>query len=322
VVRRAPDGASSSCVAPDTGSWEPAAVGAATFVVNRGTRGMSSSLRWTLSPDSGSILVVDDPVGIENEPIPDGVLFATERTGRTWRMDSVWSVAPSPDWRRVAFGRAVFLRGGEEQQVPASAWEAPARTLRALAGDHPSLTADSLRAHSYPVSGMGVAEGAGVTMVVELDSLPMAAPSFVALDGWRVGWSCDARSIAVGARPERVQNDEPATATRRVAFPRGSAVSQAPIAEHRWTGGPTLTIGVPFDSTTGRLAVRKRTIESRAGRVVLRETDGTGHTREHDVGPGVPLAATRGGRFILAIAPRPNPARHESPDHAVVYRVP
>lgn len=41
-----------------------------------------------------------------------------------------------------------------------------------------------------------------------------------------------------------------------------------------------------------------------------------------DVGPGLPLAATRGGHFILAIAPRAERRPHESPDHAVVYRVP
>jgi hypothetical protein len=315
-------GATAACVSAATDAWTPPPMGAATFVVNRGTRGMSSTIRWMLSPDSAAIIVTDDPVGIENEPVPDGVLYATERTGRTWRMDSVWSAAPSPDWRRIAFGRAVFLRGGEEQRIPSSAWEAPARRLRALAGDEPTLRGDSLRAHSYPVSGMGVAEGAGVTMVVNLDSLPAAQPRFVALDGWRVWWSCDARSVFVADRPARVENGGAPAGTRRVPVPPGSAPSTATPSPVPWIEGPTLTIGVPFDSAARPLTVRGRTIESRAGRVVLRETDGAGHTRERDVGPGVPLAATRSGRFILALAPRPNAVQHDSPEHAVVYRVP
>ena len=40
------------------------------------------------------------------------------------------------------------------------------------------------------------------------------------------------------------------------------------------------------------------------------------------VGPGMPLASTRGGRFILAMAPRSAAKPHESPDQLVVYRVP
>jgi hypothetical protein len=30
----------------------------------------------------------------------------------------------------------------------------------------------------------------------------------------------------------------------------------------------------------------------------------------------------RGGRYVLAIAPRPGAKRHESPEQAIVYRIP
>jgi hypothetical protein len=70
--------------------------------------------------------------------------------------------------------------------------------------------------------------------------------------------------------------------------------------------------------TSKRLVLHGRTVEERDGRVVVRDAGGT--TR--DIGPGVPLAATRNGRFILAVAPRASARPHESPDHAVVYRVP
>lgn len=313
------------CVAPDKGRWEPVPVGAAKFVVNRGTHGMTAQIRWAMSPDSAALLVVEDPVGAESEPVPDGALFVTEHTGRTWRMDSVWSVAPSPDWRQLAVGRAVVIPGGEEQVVPESAWTAPARRLAELGGAHPALHADSLRAHSYPLSGMAVVEGTAITITADVDLLPAPAARFASLDGWRVGWSCDGRALLVGDRPQQVSDDEPATNTRRVAWPTRSAgaTSTAPADSVRWTTGPTIQIGAPSaDSGAGTFVVRGRRIEGRGGRVIVHGTDRTGTPTERDIGAGRPLAATRGGRFILALAPRANARPSESPEHAVVYRVP
>ncbi|NUR32887.1 MAG: hypothetical protein HOQ30_02680, partial [Gemmatimonadaceae bacterium] len=62
---------------------------------------MTDRVRWMLAPDSSALLVMDDPAAVENDAIPNGLLFATERTGRVFRMDSVWSAAPSPDMRRL-----------------------------------------------------------------------------------------------------------------------------------------------------------------------------------------------------------------------------
>jgi hypothetical protein len=56
--------------------------------------------------------------------------------------------------------------------------------------------------------------------------------------------------------------------------------------------------------------------------VVVREGDGGGKSVERDVGPGVPLAATRGGHFILALAPRTGASPRDSSERSVVYRVP
>src|SRR5688500_796005 len=153
------------CIAAPTSAWTAASVGAATFVVNRATRGMTSRVRWMLAPDSSAIVVMDDPAAVENDAIANGLLFATERTGRVFRMDSVWSAAPSPDWRRLAVGRAVVRGGGESQSIPPARWEAPAARLRALLGPHPALAAESLRARSFSASGMAVVEGAAVTLV-------------------------------------------------------------------------------------------------------------------------------------------------------------
>jgi len=313
-----------SCAPTATSDWTAAPVGAATFEVNRATRGMTSRVRWMLAPDSSALLVMDDPAAVENEAIPNGLLFATERTGRVFRMDSVWSAAPSPDWRRLAVGRGVVLGGGESQTIAPERWMAPAARLRAIAGAGPALVAESLRAHAFPASGMGVIEGAAVTLVADVaHGAPTAPIEFVSLDGWRVRWSCDGADILVGGRPAMVQDDAPSASERRVSS-TGTALTAAPPADSpRWADGPTLDISTPVVRGEARpITVRGRVIEARDGRIVVRERMAAGRDTVRDVGPGVPLAATRGGHFILAVTPRLDARPHESADHAVVYRVP
>jgi hypothetical protein len=317
--------ASTACGSPVSLDWQAAPVGAATFEVNRATRGMTSRVRWMLAPDSSALLVMDDPAAVENDAIPNGLLFATERTGRVFRMDSVWSAAPSPDWRRLAIGRGVVLSGGEAQAVRPEAWGAPAARLRAIAGAEPALVAESLRAHAFPVSGMAVVEAAAVTLVADVaHGAPTAPIEFVALDGWRVRWSCDGADILVGGQPGRVQDDAPSATERRISSAGGGDTTSAPVASApRWTDGPTLDISAPATLPTPRpLAVRNRVIEQRAGRIVVRDRPVGRPEVVRDVGPGVAVAATRGGHFILAVAPRTNRRPHESPERAIVYRVP
>jgi hypothetical protein len=311
------------CIGVPREPWTPARVGAAAFVVNRATRGMSARVRWALAPDSSALIVVEDPAGVENEAVPNGVLFASERTGRTWRMDSVWSASPSPDWTRVAVGRGAVLGGGEQQVVAPSRWREAERSLNAVAGPQPAITADSLRAHSYPVSGMAVVEGTAATFVADVARDVRDAPiRFVSLDGWRVRWSCDGHDVLIGVRPERVQDDAPAKTTRRVAVeggPPGTTRAADPVP---WVDGPTLDISVAIARDARTLRARARVIEGNGNRIIVRDSSASGWSAPRDAGPGVPLAATRNGHFVLAIAPRPDAKRYESPDHAVVYRVP
>ncbi|MFL5521308.1 MAG: hypothetical protein ACJ8B6_10250 [Gemmatimonadales bacterium] len=316
--------ASTACGSPMSRDWQAAPVGAATFEVNRATRGMTSRVRWMLAPDSSALLVMDDPAAVENDAIPNGLLFATERTGRVFRMDSVWSAAPSPDWRRLAIGRGVVLSGGEAQTIPPESWGAPAARLRAIAGAEPALVAESLRAHAFPVSGMAVVEGAAVTLVADVEhGAPTAPIEFVALDGWRVRWSCDGADILVGGQPGRVQDDAPSATERRVSSAGGDTTSAPVAAAPEWIDGPTLDISAPATLPAPHpLAVRGRVIEHRAGRIVVRERPAGRPDVVRDVGPGVALAATRGGHFILAVAPRTDRRPHESPERAIVYRVP
>jgi hypothetical protein len=315
--------ASAACGSPMSRDWQAAPVGAAAFEVNRTTRGMTSRVRWMLAPDSSALLVMDDPAAVENDAIPNGLLFATERTGRVFRMDSVWSAAPSPDWRRLAIGRGVVLSGGESQTIRPESWQGPAARLRMIAGAEPALVAESLRAHSFPVSGMATVEGAAVTLVADVEhGAPTAPIKFVALDGWRVRWSCDGADLLVGGQPARVQDDSPSASERRVST-KGGDTTAAPAANApQWTDGPTLDISASATMPAARsFPVRGRVIEQRAGRIVVREGS-AGAEVVRDVGPGVALAATRGGHFILAVAPRTARRPYESPEQAIVYRVP
>lgn len=285
---------------------------------------MRLRLRWLVSPDSSAILVMEDPVSIEAEALPNGVLLASERTGRVFRMDSVWSAAPSPDWRRLAIGRAVVLAGGESQAVAPERWMAPAAMLRALAGAEPALVADSLRVHAFPVSGMGVVHAAAVALVADVaEGAPTTPIAFVALGGWRVRWGCDGADLLVGTPPATVQDDAPSAGERRVSV-AGAAPTSAPPAEPlRWIEGPTLELGTPAAPRDGRpMPVRDRVVEARDGRVVVRDRPGTAGESTRDVGPGTPLATTRGGHFILALTPPADPRGSDQRDRAVVYRVP
>ena len=73
---------------------------------------MAERVLWTFSPDGKSMLVVADPGGVENEPVPNGFFFGDESRGFQTQMDSVWDVAPSPDWKWIGFGRAYSVVGG------------------------------------------------------------------------------------------------------------------------------------------------------------------------------------------------------------------
>lgn len=305
--------ATKACGEPQAAEWTPAKVGAATFIVNRATQGMHARTRWTLAPDSSAILVVEDPAGVENEVVADGVLFASERTGRTWRMDSVWSVAPSPDWRSLAVGRAFVLRNGEADTIPVERWSSAEASLRAVAGAQPALAADSLRAHAFEVSGMSYALGVAATFIVQADRDTTRFPvAFARTGGWTVAWSCaspNGMTVLTGDKPPRVDDDDPAVAITPALAPE----------KVTWMEGPILDSSAPLARDSARrLVVRDRVIERRGDSVVVREG-----RIERTVGPGIPLAATRGGRFILAVAPRAGAKqRYDSPDQLVVYRVP
>src|SRR6478672_527693 len=124
---------STSCVASEKnpsktdGSVTRATPAVSATSVNQGTSGMRSQIRWVMPPDSSAILVVVDPVGIENDAIPNAFFFGSETRNFQARMDSVWDVVPSPDWQMIAFSRAHIVKGDQTDSIPPADWVALSR---------------------------------------------------------------------------------------------------------------------------------------------------------------------------------------------------
>ncbi len=290
---------------------------------------MASRVKWMLSRDSSAIIAMVDPVGVENEAIPNGFFYGSESRNFQARMDSVWDVAPSPDWGTIAFARAYVMNPRELDSIPPAMLQEVARRT--------GLDTATIRNGSFASSGMSMARAiaqAG-TITVPADARAVgasdgAAPRMypVAL-GWRVRWTQDGL-IALGSSPARVQDDEP-SATWASLDPKSGAFHgtlplNARVIEQQWVNGPVLDISVPVDMQTAAAipvvtAGRTFSIESVRGVIVARETTAGADSasRSFTIGSGKALAATRGGRYILALAPRAVAASYESPVEAVVY---
>ncbi len=300
--------------------------------VNQGTYGMSSRVRWTISLDSSAIIAVVDPVGIENEAIPNGFFYGSESRNFQTRMDSVWDVAPSPDWGTIAFSRAFVMSAGGEDSIPPAMWAEVARRS--------GIDTATVRNGSFASSGMAMARAIAQPGVIRIpenmrgagaadDAAPHMYP--IAM-GWNVRWTPDGTAIALGNSPSTVNDTEKSKTWAALDPKTGALHSSLPVAtrlvEPRWIQGPVLDISVPVDmqsaqAVTVRNGARTFSIESARGVITARETTpvSSGSAREFPIGSGKVLAATKGGRYILALAPRASAVAHEVPVEAVVYVV-
>ena len=286
------------------------------FPVNRGTHGMSARTRWTQSPDRSAIIVVEDPVAVEAEALPNGFLFATERGPVLLQRDSVWDVSPSPDWTRLAYGRAWVLNAGEAERVPDQLWARLAAEVQ--------LPIDSVRRGAFMSSGMVPAYGFAQPVVVDVSStapgtsMPgtQIARTLPIAGGWRVRWTPEGRELVIGANPEMVQDDTPPPTWFRVDPTTGGPlgpIAESALAPVGWRDGPVIDISVLVDlGPTRSLAIDGGTLESRNGWIRM---------NDRIIGPGMLLAATRTGRFIAAMAPRHDAKQYEAPIEPVVYQV-
>jgi hypothetical protein len=297
--------------------------------VNDGTYGMIARVRWALSPDRRVLLAVVNAVGVEAEAVPDGFFFGTEEPAFAVQVDTVWDVAPSPDWRSVAFSRAYVIAHGESEIVPPEMWDAVARAS--------GIDTATLRGAAFDASGMayvkGIAQPAVITVPADpraTDAAEAAQPRFFPVPrGWRVRWTADGSVIALGANPLVVQDDamseswsalDPRSGAVSVALPAGTK-----LVEPRWVQGPELGFGMPVNVTdappiTVRNGELNYIIESQRGVISIR--DPAFQTRAAiPVGSGVALAATASGRYIVAVRPRQTALQSEIPVEVVVYTV-
>ena len=288
--------------------------------VNAGAHGMSAHVRWVLSPDRRMLLVVEDPSAVENDPVPNGFAMATEGKPLIQR-DSVWDVAPSPDWTRVAYSRAYTTAMGETDTIPPSEWHR-------LAG-RVGLLESMVRKHAFPTSGMVVAYGSARPFIVDATS-PAAGDTASDLglpvaEGWRLAWTNGGARLAIGAPPELISDDGMASRWRLVdpatGAPRGEATPGA-LVELRWIEGPTLDVSTPIDMQQRRaFRLSDGDVESEGGWIRVYARDGARLRVPRIVGPGVALTTTATGEFVVAIAPDPNAKSYEPPNHLVVYHL-
>lgn len=298
--------------------------------VNEGTYGMASRVKWLISPDSSAILVMVDPSGVENEAIPNAFFYGSESRNFQARMDSVWDVAPSPDWGTVAFSRAFVLNAREADSIPPAMWQEVARRT--------GIDTATVRTSSFASSGMSMARAIAQPGTISVPSdaratgaADAAAPrTYPIALGWRVKWTADGSTIALGNSPARVQDDEPSETWASLDPKTGAFHTTLPagakMAATSWINGPVLDISIPTDMQAAPpiragTGARQFSIESARGVITARELGADSVSRVYTIGSGKALAATKGGRYILALAPRANTVAQEVPVEAVVYVV-
>jgi hypothetical protein len=160
-----------------------------------------------------------------------------------------------------------------------------------------------------------------------------AAPKlFPIARGWQVRWVPDGSVIALGNNPAKASDNEnseswaeldPKTGALHGTFPAG-----AKLVVPRWVNGPVLESSVPVDMSGAKpiqVKVGSKTyaIESQRGVITARETTpGADSTSiPFAIGSGKAITSTRGGRYVLALAPRRNAVANEIPVEAVVYTI-
>lgn len=291
--------------------------------VNNGSAGAIAEVRWLTSPDGRAMVVVEDAAAAENAALPDGFIYVAEN-GVVIQRDSVWDVAPSPDWRRLAYGNAYLISVKGRDSVTVRQWAAVAGRT--------NLDVNVVRRGAFSVSAMNHSYGFAQPTVepTHPDSqghsrvLDMVRRPVPVSGGWRVRWTANGRTLAVGLPPAGVaRDDSPASAWLAVdaddyllrgPLPEGSSIQPG------WVAGPALYASATLPTERRRAAVAGGWVESDGGWVVMRSTRTDGKRRV--LGPGVLLGATRSGEFVAAVVPDPTATTGDEPPlRSIVYRL-
>jgi len=298
--------------------------------VNRGTHGMRERVSWLFSPDKKAVLVVADPISVEADALPNAFFFGDETRAFQTQVDSVWDVAVSPDWKWIGFGRAYTVVAGED----------PLTSYMVDVSRRTRIDTATLRASWFATSGMVTHYSVAQPGVIRIPDDPRQAGAvdsavprlFPIARGWRVRWTADGKTLALGNNPAGVGDDEPskswaaldpATGAMHVSLP-----SNTDLAEPAFTKGPELELSVPVDMSS-RPAIRferggkSYSIETQRGVITLVEAavGSAPAPAPKVIGAGVALAATAGGRYVIALAPRSRVGAGEMAVEPVVYTV-
>jgi hypothetical protein len=300
--------------------------------IDEGTYGMTAHVRWALSPDSSAIIAVVDPAGVESEAVPNAFFFGSENRNFQTRIDSVWDAAPSPDWGSIAFSRAYVVSAPGEDSIPSAMWQDLSRRT--------GIDTATLRNGSFPTSGLTSARGVAQPGVIQIPadmraagaSDAAAARMYPIALGWHVRWTPDGATVALGNSPSKAQDVE-ASQTWAALDPKGGALhgtlpADARLIVARWVEGPVLDLSAPVEMQSApsirvQAGNRLMSIESARGVITARELGSASDStaRVYTIGSGKALAATKGGRYIVALAPRAKAVANEVPVEAVVYVV-
>jgi len=300
--------------------------------VNQGTYGMRSTVKWLLSPDSSAMLVSVDPVGVENEPVANSFFYGSESRNFHTRMDGVWDVAPSPDWGTIAFSRAHVVSGGGSDTIPPALWTDLARRT--------GMDTATLINASFASSGMALAKAIAQPGIIQVPPDARAAGAAEAATprlfriprGWRVRWTTDGTMVALGNNPALAADDEQSQSWAALDPKNGGFHGTLPegarLITPAWVIGPSLEMSVPVDMQASPpinvvSGKRRFAIESSQGVITAREVgaEPARASTPFPIGSGKALAATKGGRYILALAPRRTAVANEVPIEAVIYIV-
>ncbi|HLV27450.1 MAG TPA: hypothetical protein VKZ41_14175 [Gemmatimonadales bacterium] len=287
-------------------------------VARTGDRGQIRTVRWAMSPDREILAAIEDPSGVENEPLPDGLVVASERSSFMVRVDSVWDATISQDWNRLVFGKAYLVTALTPEGITAREWFRIAF--------YTEIPAGIVRRNTFEASRMNEAQGFGQPVLVRLDSVtPRIGGSFGAAakkiqfpGGWRVRWTGDGTRLAVATKPDRIDDDAEGSLWMSVAVETGLGRADlprsVPDAGVKWTRGPMLDVSVALDSSYKSFPIPGGSVESSGGWIRVRGNLTGGETRM--VAAGFALAVTKNGRYLLALVADP-----EAAEHTVPYRL-